>query len=809
VGPQEEARERQAAEHHARAVDLHLAGLEEAQPRAREPDERGRELGEDAVDDPLVGDHGGVRELVDGAEDGGVVELVDAPLVEHQPVQPRHARGERPRRLALLQHVGVVGEADADHRGQEPRHRQHPGVPGLERRHDDVALGRGEDGREPVLERRQRVRVQRLAQDGRVQEARADREGRQDDERDRHRQGRLVRVGPLEVRGARARGVRLVVAVVVVAVVVVAVAVVLPGGDDLPALEVAPEGQKIRAEHVERRHRRAGDAHRVERRAEPVWRRPERADALGREADHLVGLDRALVGLRQNFVFREEAGEGRHARDGDARGEVRPVGERHVLAQPAHVAHVLRGVGVVHARVHRVNDAAGAEEEAGLEEGVREDVEEAVGERARPDAEEHVAELADGRVGQHLLQIVLHEPDGGGEERRQRADRGDGGHHGGREHEDEVEAADEVDARGDHGGGVDERRDRRRAGHGVGQPHVEGYLRALAGAAQEEREAAERRGVDEAGAGQPALDAVGQPADEPGREAGAERPDLHAALVEQPVRAAADALEVERAGVIEQHRHGDEEAEVADAVGDEGLLARGRVLLFGEPEADEQVAAEADALPADEEQRHAVAQDEHQHREDEQVQVTKEAVERGVVPHVRGRVEVNERADPGDDEHHRARQRVDGERDVDIHRADAVAAREGEPLPGRPDEARVGDRLAVAAADLVRVLAQHQEGDEGGGERAEERGERHQPHAVAAEPLAEDAVDEGADQRQPEDDGDEGELLLGEDGEQGLHRSGPLSPAAGRPRRCAPSDGAGRSRARWRGRRPPRRPRRR
>jgi hypothetical protein len=45
-----------------------------------------------------------------------------------------------------------------------------------------------------------------------------------------------------------------------------------------------------------------------------------------------------------------------------------PEGDRIVLAQPAHVAHVLLVV-------HRVDDRAGAEEQQRLEEGVREQVE--------------------------------------------------------------------------------------------------------------------------------------------------------------------------------------------------------------------------------------------------------------------------------------------------------------------------------------------------------------------------------------------------------------------------------------------------
>ena len=49
------------------------------------------------------------------------------------------------------------------------------------------------------------------------------------------------------------------------------------------------------------------------------------------------------------------------------------------------------------------------------------------------------------------------------------------------------------------------------------------------------------------------------------------------------------------------------------------------------PEADEQVAAEPDALPADEEDRQVVAHDQDEHREAEQVQVGEEAVVAAVV----------------------------------------------------------------------------------------------------------------------------------------------------------------------------------
>ena len=73
----------------------------------------------------------------------------------------------------------------------------------------------------------------------------------------------------------------------------------------------------------------------------------------------------------------------------------------------------------------RVDHAAGAEEEAGLEEGVRDEVEDRRAVGADAEREEHEAELRDRRIGQHLLDVGLGEGDGGGEERGGDADDGD------------------------------------------------------------------------------------------------------------------------------------------------------------------------------------------------------------------------------------------------------------------------------------------------------------------------------------------------------------------------------------------------
>ena len=111
------------------------------------------------------------------------------------------------------------------------------------------------------------------------------------------------------------------------------------------------------------------------------------------------------------------------------------------------------------------------------------------GERADADGDEHEAELRDGRVGEDLLDVVLRDADRRREERRERADDRHDHHRVGRQAEEHVRADDHVDAGRDHRGGVDQRGDRRRAGHGVRQPDVQRDLRRLAARADEEQQA--------------------------------------------------------------------------------------------------------------------------------------------------------------------------------------------------------------------------------------------------------------------------------------------------------------------------------
>ena len=205
-------------------------------------------------------------------------------------------------------------------------------------------------------------------------------------------------------------------------------------------------------------------------------------------------------------------------------------------------------------------------------------------------------------------------------------------------------AGDHVDAGRDHGRGVDEGGDGGGAFHGVGQPDVERDLRGLAGGSEDEQQ---RDGGEDAAV---------------------------------PVRVGADGSEdlreAERAEVRDQQEHREQEAEVADAVDDEGFLAGVGGGVLGEVEADEQVGGEADALPADEEQKEALGQHQDEHEEHEEVEVGEEAPVAFFVRHVADRVDVDEEADAGDDAEHDQREVVDREGEVDLEAGD------GDPWAG-------------------------------------------------------------------------------------------------------------------------------
>src|SRR5262249_43906081 len=106
---------------------------------------------------------------------------------------------------------------------------------------------------------------------------------------------------------------------------------------------VAGEGEIEGAEHVERGHRRRGDAEGVDRRTDPLRLMPlvhvTRAETRRDGGQRLGVIHEGAVG---DLVLRGEAGEKRRARDRERGHGERGERPGHVFPQAAHVAHVLR-----------------------------------------------------------------------------------------------------------------------------------------------------------------------------------------------------------------------------------------------------------------------------------------------------------------------------------------------------------------------------------------------------------------------------------------------------------------------------------
>ncbi|MPM58924.1 hypothetical protein SDC9_105759 [bioreactor metagenome] len=435
------------------------------------------------------------------------------------------------------------------------------------------------------------------------------------------------------------------------------------------------------------------------------------------------------------MVLGVEARERRDADDGqvaDREGDERP---RHHLAQRTEVPHV----GVV---VHGMHHRTGTQEHVGLEEAVGEQMEDRECAAGRADArgQHHVADLAHGRTGEHLLDVVLGGPDPGAGQQCDHTDDADRQRGGGGQLVDRVAAHHQVDAGGDHGRGVDERRHRGGALHRVQQPGLQRHLGRLATGGQQQEQTQRSQPAGARGAGR---------------------------LV--------DLGEIHRAEQRDHGEHREQQPEVTDAVDHEGLLGcqcRGMPLL---PETDQQVGRQADTLPADEQQRVVVGQHQRQHRHDEQVQECEEATAVRVVGHVADRVDEDQRSDPGHQQREENRQLVDQQGGLQIQAADA------DPVEHRHVHRPLVDRCTE------HLDPQHRRDDE-----RTQRAEYPEPMAPGVGGFAAEQQDRRHHQGYRDHQPGVGEQPSGfhrDDDFQQTHHS-PLSASAGSGRRPRPSGGS-------------------
>ena len=106
----------------------------------------------------------------------------------------------------------------------------------------------------------------------------------------------------------------------------------------------------------------------------------------------------------------------------------------------------------------------------------------------KPGGQHHVADLAHRARRERFLDVVLGAADDRPEQQRHRADDDHTQLRVGRKVEDRTGPHDQVHARGDHGGGVDERRHRCGALHRVAEPGLQRHLRRLAARGQQQQQ---------------------------------------------------------------------------------------------------------------------------------------------------------------------------------------------------------------------------------------------------------------------------------------------------------------------------------
>src|SRR5437870_1033538 len=189
--------------------------------------------------------------------------------------------------------------------------------------------------------------------------------------------------------------------------------------------------------------------------------------------------------------------------------------------------------------------------------------------------------------------------------------------------------------------------------------------------------------------------------------------------------------------IHEQDEGAEDHPHVADHVHHERLSRghHGGVPLV--PEADQQIGAQADHRPADDQEDEVVSEDEQQHREDEDVHVGEEAGVAGavLVLHVTDGVGDDQAADARDDHAHEDRQVVDQQTERHLERAaldprpvgevarDLVEEEDEGGSKRGPDDARADDH----GDDARRAPAPSSQQDRAGGgeEEDEKRDQRH------------------------------------------------------------------------------------
>ena len=333
-----------------------------------------------------------------------------------------------------------------------------------------------------------------------------------------------------------------------------------------------------------------------------------------------------MDGFGEKHLLGEKAVEQRHPGHGRGGHHGEQGGARHEAVEAVDAAHVA-GAGLV------VDDARG-HEQRGLEGGVVDDVKHRRHRghgRVQAEQEHDQAEVADGRVGQQSLEIVLEQGHVGAEQQGDQAGATHQEEPGVRAGQDRVEPGEQEHAGLDHGGRVQVGAHRGGRLHGVRQPEMEGELGRLGKGA----------GEDERQHGQVEIMAADQ-----------------LARLE-------DRGDTEGAGHVAEQEEAGQERQAAAAGHGQGHVGAAAGLGAVVPEADEEETAQRGHLPEDEQQQQVVAEHHPEHGPHEQQQQAEEAADALTLGQVLAGIEDDQQADAEHEQHEQGGQAVQAQVQVE------------------------------------------------------------------------------------------------------------------------------------------------
>ena len=247
-----------------------------------------------------------------------------------------------------------------------------------------------------------------------------------------------------------------------------------------------------------------------------------------------------------------------------------------------------------HAMDHRTR----SQKQHRLKIGVGHQVEQARAVSSHAHGHNHVAQLGNGGVGQPFFNVVLGNGDAGPHKGGESTDPGDRVHHRREMFKHREHPRHQKDPSSHHGCSMDQGRNGGWAFHGIGEPNMEGKLSRLGHGTEEDQHPKE------------------------GGKANANDPRLNEGLQPLPHHLK---LKATRRPIEAQHPQ--QQAKVADPVGDKGFLAGIGCGLAIEPEAHQQVGAHAHQFPKNINLHQVRTHDEAQHGGTKQAQIS-------VKPHI-------------------------------------------------------------------------------------------------------------------------------------------------------------------------------